>query len=251
MPRRALLAAMILALLTGARPALADCEGARAFVRSAGDRAVEVLNKAGASDAERLAGMTKLLFDVADVPLIARLVLGRHWRSASETQRAAYVAAFRTYAVDSLAYRFANLGGGVSFKVLDRCTAVDERDSLLASEATIPDRPQPVRIDWRVREADGRYILVDVALEGVSLVVTNRSEFELGGQPAGARCADRPDSGQEYALTRLSPCRRAPFARAPGPRCGDRRWCRSPTPPRCHRRRPGSSLPYLARRSRQ
>ena len=178
MPRRALLAAMIVASLAAARPALADCDGARAFVRGAGDRAVAVLNTAGASAADRLAGMTKLLFDVADVPLIARLVLGRHWRSASEAQRTAYVAAFRTYAVDSLAYRFANLGGGVSFAVLDRCTAVDDRDSLLASEATIPDRPQPVRIDWRVRETEGRYILVDVALEGVSLVVTNRSEFD-------------------------------------------------------------------------
>ena len=160
------------------RPAAADCSGARDFVRDAGERAVAVLNAPGASDADRLAGMTKLLFDVADVPLIGRLVLGRHWRSASETQRNAYLAAFRAYAVDSLAYRFANLGGGVSFAVLDRCTAVDARDSLLATEATIPNRPQPVRIDWRVRETDRRYILIDVALEGVSLVVTNRSEFD-------------------------------------------------------------------------
>ena len=178
MPRRFLLAAMTVAALTSALPALADCRGARDFVRSAGERAVAVLNAPSASDKDRLAGMTKLLFEVADVPLIARLVLGRHWRSAGEAQRTDYMAAFRAYAIDSLAYRFANLGGGVSFAVLDRCTAVDERDTLLASEANIPDRPQPVRIDWRVRETDGRYILVDVALEGVSLVVTNRSEFD-------------------------------------------------------------------------
>jgi phospholipid transport system substrate-binding protein len=173
-----LVVALALAMASFARPALADCQGARDFVRGAGDRAVAVLNATGASDKDRLAGMTKLLFEVADVPLIARLVLGRHWRSASDAQRTAYLAAFRAYAIDSLAYRFANLGGGVSFAVLDRCTVVDERDTLLASEATVPDRPQPVRIDWRVRETDGRYILVDVALEGVSLVVTNRSEFD-------------------------------------------------------------------------
>ena len=46
------------------------------------------------------------------MPLIARLVLGRHWRSASEAQRTAYLDAFRIYALDSLAYRFAKLGGG-------------------------------------------------------------------------------------------------------------------------------------------
>lgn len=178
MLRRMLLAAALLAASMGGRPAAADCTGARAFVHDAGERAVAVLNAPAASEADRLAGMTKLLFEVADVPLIAKLVLGRHWRPASETQRTDYLAAFRTYAIDSLAFRFAKLGGGVTFAVLDRCTAVDDRDTLLASEATLPDRPQPVRIDWRVREIGGGYRLVDVALEGVSLVVTNRSEFD-------------------------------------------------------------------------
>lgn len=176
--RLLLVAGLLLAVLGTSRPADADCAGARTFVGAAGDQAVMVLNATGASEADRLAGMTKLLFEFADVPLIARLVLGRHWRTATESQRDAYLAAFRAYAIDSLAYRFANLGVGVTFKVLDRCTVVDERDTLLASEAKLPDRSQPVRIDWRVRETGGSYRLVDVALEGVSLVVTNRSEFD-------------------------------------------------------------------------
>ena len=43
---------------------------------------------------------------------------------------------------------------------------------------TLPTRPDPVRIEWRVREAKGAYRLIDVAVEGVSLVVSNRSEFD-------------------------------------------------------------------------
>ena len=43
---------------------------------------------------------------------------------------------------------------------------------------TLPNRPHPVRIEWRVRETQGVYRLIDVAVEGVSLVVTNRSEFD-------------------------------------------------------------------------
>jgi phospholipid transport system substrate-binding protein len=173
-----LLASVLLAVSLAGRPAAADCDGARDFVRTAGERAVAVLNTTGANEADRIAGMTDLLFEYADVPLIARLVLGRHWRSANEAQRSAYLAAFRTYAIDSLAARFAKLGGGVSFRVLDRCTAVDKRDTLLATDVTLPDRPQPARIEWRVRATDGQYRLIDVALEGVSLVVTNRSEFD-------------------------------------------------------------------------
>jgi len=34
-----------------------------------------------------------------------------------------------------------------------------------------------MRIDWRVRLMDGNWKIVDVAIEGISMVVTQRSEF--------------------------------------------------------------------------
>jgi phospholipid transport system substrate-binding protein len=176
--RRSLLAlAAAAATAAASHPGHADCPTAEAFIRDAADRTLAILNAPGADDAQRLAGMNELLFQLADVPLIARLVLGRHWRAASEPQRTAYLDAFRVYAVDSLAYRFARLGGGVSYRLLGRCVA-DGSDALVPIEVTLPNRPDPVRIEWRVRATDGAYRLIDVAVEGVSLVVSNRSEFD-------------------------------------------------------------------------
>ena len=176
--RRSLLAAVTAsAIFAGSGRARADCPGAQAFVQDAADRTLAVLNAPGADDAQRLDGMNRLLFELADVPLIARLVLGRHWRAASEPQRTAYLDAFRIYALDSLAFRFARLGGGVGFQLLGRCVA-DGSDALIPTEVALPTRPDPVRIEWRVREAKGAYRLIDVAVEGVSLVVSNRSEFD-------------------------------------------------------------------------
>jgi phospholipid transport system substrate-binding protein len=160
-----------------AAPARADCPGAEAFIQDAADRTLAILNAPGATDQQRLDGMSKLLFEVADIPLIARIVLGRHWRSATEEQRADYLDAFRVYALDSLAYRFARLGGEVGLRLLGRCVE-DGKDALVATEASLPNRPQPVRIDWRVRDESGDYRLIDVAIEGVSMVVSNRSEFD-------------------------------------------------------------------------
>ena len=176
--RRALLAAVTAAaLLGGAGEAAADCAGAEAFVQDAADRTLNVLNAPGADAAQRLDGMNRLLFELADVPLIARLVLGRHWRAASDAQRTAYLDAFRIYALDSLAYRFAKLGGGVGFQLLGRCVA-EGSDALIPTEVTLPNRSDPTRIEWRVRNSEGVYRLIDVAVEGVSLVVSNRSEFD-------------------------------------------------------------------------
>ena len=37
---------------------------------------------------------------------------------------------------------------------------------------------QPLKVDWRVRELDGGdLVAIDVIIEGVSLIVTQRSEF--------------------------------------------------------------------------
>jgi phospholipid transport system substrate-binding protein len=171
------LAAASTAALLPRRQALADCVGAEGFVRQAADRTLAVLNAPGADNERRLAGMNELLFEIADVPLIARRVLGRHWRTASADQRAAYLDAFRIYALDSLAARFARLGGGIEFALLGRCVA-DGHDALVPTEVTLPNRPEPTRIEWRVRQNADSYRLIDVAIEGVSLVVSNRSEFD-------------------------------------------------------------------------
>ena len=142
------------------------------------------------------------------MPLIARLVLGRHWNAASDAQRTAYLDAFRVYAVDSLpALRASSTAASIH-----RAGSLHQGDQRLAwsaTEATRPARPQPVRIDWRVRETAGNYRLIDVAIEGVSLVVTNRSEFDSVVARRGPGCADRADPRQERAAAlRLRPARR-------------------------------------------
>jgi phospholipid transport system substrate-binding protein len=176
--RHTLLTALaFIAWAASAIPVRADCAGAEAFVQNAAERSLKILNAPGADNAQRLAGMSSLMFEVADVPLIARIVLGRHWRTATEVQRSGYLDAFRVYALDSLAYRFASLGGDVAFHTLGRCVE-DGDDAMVATKAALSSRPQPVRIDWRVRAAAGQYRMIDVTVEGVSLVISNRSEFD-------------------------------------------------------------------------
>lgn len=36
---------------------------------------------------------------------------------------------------------------------------------------------QPVDVDWMLRRNDGRWYVIDVVIEGVSMVISQRSEF--------------------------------------------------------------------------
>jgi phospholipid transport system substrate-binding protein len=48
-----------------------------------------------------------------------------------------------------------------------------------------PEGKPPVKVDWRVRNKDGRYKIVDVLVEGVSMSLTQRSDFSSVIQAGG------------------------------------------------------------------
>jgi len=60
--------------------------------------------------------------------------------------------------------------------------------TLVQSEVFKPGS-QPARVDWRVRTAGGQPKIVDVVVEGVSMAVTQRSEFAAVIQRSGGRVA--------------------------------------------------------------
>ena len=170
-----LLGAGSLFLAAGMGVARADANGARGFVQDVGDRTVATLRRAGSTDAQRLNELVNLLNTATDLDLVGRLVLGQYWRSATEAQRAEYTKLFKELVVKTMADRL-NTYGGETFEIT-AAKPVDERDTVVSTKIFRPaSGSQPIAVDWRVRSLDGRYSIIDIVAEGVSMVVTQRSE---------------------------------------------------------------------------
>ena len=155
------------------RPARAAASPAARFVDGLGQKVVAVLRDAKLDRAARLERLTQILDEATDLALVARLVLGRYWREASEAQRREFVALFRALLLQTVAERLDGYGGE-TYEVLG-AQPVDERDALVSTRIQRPGST-PMAVDWRVRDLGGRLVLVDIVAEGVSLVVTQRSE---------------------------------------------------------------------------
>src|SRR5918996_1289515 len=85
------------------------------------------------------------------------------------------LAVLRDRALDNLASRL-HVYDGQDFEIVG-AQAVNERDAVVATRVTGGGRP-PLKVDWRVRELDGGdLVAIDVIVEGISLIVTQRSEF--------------------------------------------------------------------------
>ncbi|MCS6877389.1 MAG: ABC transporter substrate-binding protein [Geminicoccaceae bacterium] len=143
------------------------------FVDDLGRRVLAVLGDRSLDRAARLERLTKILDEATDLALVARLVLGRYWREASEAQRREFVDLFRRLLLKTMSDRLDSYGGE-TYEILG-ARAVDERDTMVFTRILRP-QGEPIAVDWRVRDLGGRFVLVDVVAEGVSMVVTQRSE---------------------------------------------------------------------------
>lgn len=156
-------------------PASAAELAASAFVAELGERAIAVLARSDLPAGERREALATLLNDGFDVALIARLALGRPYRELAPAERAEYERLFRAVVVATYSARLAGYAG--ERLVVLRETITSGGDVLVASEIRRAGA-EPLRVDWRVRRgADGPKI-VDVIVENVSMVVTQRNEFQ-------------------------------------------------------------------------
>ena len=179
MRRRSLLAAVpTLTLLSaiGASPVFAapSPDSARNLIQTVGTQVLDILRQDISQD-DKFEQLVTLLDGSIDLDLVARLILARHWRTADEAQQAEYLKLFRSYALDSLASKL-HIYNGQEFEITDSRLA-GKKDVVVRTLIHSPDRPA-LHVDWRIREKkDGDLVAIDLIVESVSLIVTQRSEF--------------------------------------------------------------------------
>ena len=128
---------------------------------------------------ERVRGILRSNFDVQ---AIGKFAMGTYWKEASEAQRKEYMNLFEDMIVQTYTTRFEDYSGQ-KLKV-DGSTASGSTDFIVTSQVIQKDGP-PVHLEWRIRKKDAALRVVDVVVEGVSMSVTQRSDFAAVIQNGG------------------------------------------------------------------
>jgi len=166
---------LALLLMLVAAPAFGlEPSEARQFVASMAERATTVLSSER-SLADRRAELQRILRTGFDLDYIGRLVLGPKYRTLSEQQRAAYDEAFEDYVLETYSRRIDEYGGQ-EIEITGAAPA-GSRDVKVTSRITGIDQSEPVQVTWRVRERETGPKIIDVEIEGVSMAISQRSEF--------------------------------------------------------------------------
>ncbi len=162
-----------------------DTEKAKNTIQSMGNNAIGFLSNPKLSISQKEKEFKKLLQSNFDMNTIGRFALGRNWKAASPAEQKEYQKLFEQMIIRVYSSRF-NDYQGEDFTV-DNVRANGSKDALVTSYI-VPSAGSKVKVDWRVRaDKSGNYKIIDVIVEGVSMSLTQRSEFASIIQRGGGK----------------------------------------------------------------
>jgi phospholipid transport system substrate-binding protein len=139
------------------------------------DQVIKVLDEPALRDKppERQAAIRKIAEDIFDYPDAARRALGAHWSARAPQEREEFVRLFADV-LDRAYVSKIDLYQGEKVGYLG--------DTIDADQATVKTRiatkkGSEVPIDYRMHLNNGRWLVYDVIIEGVSLVANYRNQF--------------------------------------------------------------------------
>jgi phospholipid transport system substrate-binding protein len=172
--RLALAAAGFAAAAAAAGPALAD-SAPRAMIQQTIDLVLVVLNDDGLSTEQQRSRIEKIAYDRFDFPTVAKLALARNWQRFSKPQQAEFIEEFKRYLA-------VNYGNRLERYDQQKVEIVGERQEP-RGDVTIQSvvrggEFEGATIDYRLRQREGSWLVIDVVVEGISLVSNFRDQFK-------------------------------------------------------------------------
>jgi phospholipid transport system substrate-binding protein len=168
-----LMAVVALASIT---PAVAPAaESPRAVVEGTTSAVITELADKSLSTDDKRRRVEEIVYARVDFDTLSRLVLGRYWNELHEAQRSEFQREFK----ENLS---ATYGRNVESYKNERVTIIDDRQEA-RGDWTVRTRivrngPNDISVDYRLRQTGGTWRIIDVIIEGVSLVSNYRSQFQ-------------------------------------------------------------------------
>ena len=146
------------------------------FVTSFADSAISILSNDTISDAERTSNFTELVMSSIDLNLISKFVLSKAWKNASDEQKENYLIAFKDYFVSSYANKLDQYTG----EKVDVIGSQEAGKYVIVESNIVREGTDTLKINlkWRLLNKNNQIKIIDLNIEGISLVIAQREEFQ-------------------------------------------------------------------------
>ena len=144
------------------------------FIQGLADEAIAVLRGSKGSLDEREKRLHAFLKDDFAMEKIGRFAAGKFWRQMSTDQQQQYQQLFEKWILKTYSIKFGGYSGE-TMHVLKTIKA-GQTDVFVRTKIN-SSSGRAIKVDWRVRNIKNNYKIIDVVVEGVSMLVTQKAEF--------------------------------------------------------------------------
>ena len=146
------------------------------FVSTFTEEAISILSNDTINDSEKTEAFTSLVMSSIDLSLISKFVLARSWKESSDDQKQRYLIAFKDYFVNSYANKLDQYSG-------EKIAIIDSEEAgkyVIVNSNIVREGTDTLKINlkWRLLNRDGQIKIIDLNIEGISLIIAQREEFQ-------------------------------------------------------------------------
>ena len=146
------------------------------FVSNFADSAIDILSDNEILEGEKNSKFTDLVMSAIDLNLISKFVLSKTWKNATDDQKERYIQAFKDYFINSYANKLDQYSG-------EQVEVVDAEEAgkyVIVNSFIYREGTDTLKINlkWRLLNRDNEIKIIDLNIEGISLIIAQREEFQ-------------------------------------------------------------------------
>jgi len=170
--------AILAAMLAPTASAAAPGEEAEAFLQDLAVSGIAMLKNGEYTDQQRELEFREIVRKGFALQAIGKFVVGRYWRDMSPAQQSEYQELFSEWLLKAYANRLGGYRGQTLEIVKSMETESRYKDVIVSTRLNRVSGQPAINADWRVRKFGDEYKIIDLSVEGASMVGTQRKEFE-------------------------------------------------------------------------
>ena len=146
------------------------------FVSNFAGSAIKILSDNEILEGEKNNQFTDLVMSAIDLNLISKFVLSKTWKNATDNQKERYIKAFKNYFINSYANKLDQYSGE-QIEVVD---AEEAGKYIIVNSFIYREGTDTLKINlkWRLLSNDNEIKIIDLNIEGISLIIAQREEFQ-------------------------------------------------------------------------
>ncbi len=175
LPRSAPAIAAVAALVLMLGSAAAADDTPSQVIDALAGQVLTTLRDKSLTSEQRRSSIEETVYRHIDFETLSRLVMARNWRKLSDAQKDEFMASFKKHL--SATYG-ENIDNYRNEKVEVLSERKEKKGDVTVKSKIVRGGSESILVDYRLRRKDSAWRIIDVVIEGVSLVANFRSQFQ-------------------------------------------------------------------------